>query len=96
MRLSQDRAHELLREMFDPEDRWWWTAGGLLALTTLARRAAGRAEKFPDAYADFSGGELRYWLEVYRRLRMLASAARAAGALDPSRASRETRSGLAP
>ncbi len=38
MPLSHQRTWELLREVFDPEDQWWWTAYGLLTLSHMARR----------------------------------------------------------
>lgn len=40
--MSQDRAFDLLREMFDQKERWWWTAFGLIALTRIARSPEGK------------------------------------------------------
>jgi hypothetical protein len=57
MRLSQDRVFDLLKEMFDPKDRWWWTAFGLVTLTAAARSAEGQF--WAEVYLRLRGGRVR-------------------------------------
>lgn len=73
-RISQSRAHDALRAILDPEDRWWWTWHGLILLTDMARAAAGRPQV---GEFEFDGGEIRVWLAVHADLtRRFARAAR--------------------
>lgn len=40
--MSESRAFDLLKAVLDPDDRWWWTAYGLIALTRLSKSDEGR------------------------------------------------------
>lgn len=68
-RISQTAAHEALREIFDPEGRWWCTLHGILLLTGLAQLAAGVPVKaWPEQALKVTGDELRFWLAVHADL----------------------------
>ena len=56
-RMSQDRAFDLLKEMLDPAQRWWWTAYGLITLTTMARTPEGRF--WAEVYERLASGGRR-------------------------------------
>ncbi len=40
--MSQHKVWLLLCELLDPEDEWWWTGVGLIALSDFAKTHEGR------------------------------------------------------
>ena len=40
--MSESRCFDVLRAILDAEDKWWWTAYGLIALSNLAKTGEGR------------------------------------------------------
>jgi len=56
-RMSQDRAFDLLKEMLDPKQRWWWTLYGLITLSTMAHTPEGRF--WAEVYERLTNGGRR-------------------------------------